>query len=282
MIRICRMNYNDVGFAVRLARQEKWGTPPSDFRRILRLSPRGCFIASDDRARVGMITTVAFGKELAWIGNVIVDRNHRGKHIGHSLVKHVLQHLKTSRVKRAGLYCFTNNLGFYQKLGFNIDVKFTRLCREPQNEPLPRKYPISQKPNFAELLALDKIAFGADRSLLLRSIVSSRYGMYSGFYTKKKGAFLITKKYRTTYDFGPATAIGSSYEEIEQLLMEAVCKAWGKPIETSCLDLNHQMLGLLKREGFRPTNHGYRMFFERNADLGSNQSSLLLGFLDKG
>ncbi len=91
------MQSRDIPFAVRLTDQEEWGITPSALRRLRRLNPRGCFIAYDGITRTGLTTTTVYGKELAWIGNVIVDGEHRGKHIGQSLVEHAVAFLQKSQ-----------------------------------------------------------------------------------------------------------------------------------------------------------------------------------------
>jgi N-acetylglutamate synthase-like GNAT family acetyltransferase len=276
------MNATDIPSAIRLSSQEDWGTPRSDFERILQVSPHGSFVARENNSRVGMITSITFGRRLAWIGNIIVDKNQRGKHIGQTLVKYAIHYLNALRVRHIGLYCFENNVGFYEKLGFIKDTTFTRLRRE-SHKPARITYPDSQKQlTLQQLISLDSKAFGVNRSRLLRALITSGHGSYSGFSTGKRGTFLVTKKYKTTYDFGPCVALNTSDEELRQLVAGSVNSAWRKPIEASCLDLNREMLHLLKQHDFHTINHGHRMFFKRKARLGSDRLSCLLGFLDKG
>ena len=281
MIRISRMRIGDIPFAVRLSAQEGWGTPRSDFLRILRINPHGSFVASEAFSRVGMITTVTFGKNLAWIGNVIVDKKHRGNHIGQRMVMNALDYLERLHVKHIALYCFRDNVGFYRKLGFVEDAGFVRLRRSRQNSG-PFKKELGKPLTLVRLLSLDRKAFGADRSKFIQSWINERAGMYFGFAERRTSAFLLVKKYPTMFDFGPGVSFGASDDDLRKLLAESVNYVQNKPIEISCLTQNRNMLTLLHEFGFEVTNIGSRMFWGHSARLGFDNANILLGFLDKG
>jgi len=278
---IVPMRSQDLSFAVRLSNQEKWGTPRSDFERILWLNPRGSFLDLDSNSRIGMITTVAFGDDLAWIGNVIVDKQFRGRHIGQSLVEHAVAYLKSIRVKCVGLYCFSNSVGFYDKLGFVKDLEFVRLRKDDK-----LTYPIVQefsKPlTLSRLIEIDRKCFGADRSKLLRALIQTSHGTYFGFSNRKSAAYLVMKKYADMYDFGPGVGINASKVELAALLSMGISLARKRPIELSCFAKNRTILRLLEEQGFRMINKGYRMFLNRRARLANDRENYLLGFLDKG
>jgi len=275
------MRIADIPFAVKLSGQEDWGTPRSDFSRILRINPHGSFVASDAACRVGIITTVTFGRDLAWIGNVIVDRKHRGQHIGQIMVRHAVDYLNGLHVKHIVVYCFRDNVEFYKKLGFVEDVRFVRL-RRPRKKLEPFEKVSGKRLTMDRILSLDRKAFGADRSMFLRSWIIERAGKYFGFAEGKRSAFLLVKKYQTTCDFGPGVSFGASDDDLRRLLAESISYAWSKPIEVSCLARNRNMLRLLREFSFEVTNVGYRMFWSHSARLGVDRANILLGFLDKG
>lgn len=275
------MSTRDIQFAVSISSREGWGTPRSDFTRILRVSPGGSFVAYEGNSRVGMITTVNFGKKVAWMGNVIVDKNHRGKRVGRNLVAYAVDYLKSIRVKHIGLYCFRENVDFYEKLGFVKDTQFLRLRRPRKPVESSRHGPSELPITLSRLVSLDRRAFGADRSELLRLLITEGYGTcFTG--SSRKEAFLVVKKYGTGCDLGPGVAFHTSREELNGLLEVSIEYAGGKPIEVSCLAQNHDYLQLLREHGFHVINRGYRMFWNEKVRLGSTRASFLLGFQDKG
>src|SRR3990172_11037523 len=133
MLRIRRMRMEDVPFAVRLSEQEHWGVTRNDLQRLLRLNPAVCFIAYERAKKLGLTTTTIYGKKLAWIGNVIVDRRFRGKHIGRNLVEHAVSFLRKSGIRNLALYCFKENVDFYENLGFAKDAPFLRMRRKTKS-----------------------------------------------------------------------------------------------------------------------------------------------------
>lgn len=233
--------------------------------------------------KIGIITTVAYGRDLAWIGNVIVDKRHRGEHVGQGLVEHALAYLKSRRVRHVGLYCFSNNVGFYRKLGFVNDAEFVRLRRDPGITSFVRAINNVDSLTVLQLLELDRKGFGADRSRLLRSWIAEGHAIYCGLSTKGSAAYLIAKKYGDMYDFGPGVAVNASEEQLSDLISLAIGRMRiERPIELSCLTKNRDVIQLLRRQDFRVINRGYRMYLHSAARLGSDSANFLLGFQDKG
>ncbi len=130
------MRPGDISFAVRLADQEDWGIPARDFERILLLDMCGSFVAMENEKRVGIATTTSYGKQIAWIGNVVVEKSRRGRHIGQALVKHAIGYLEKKRVARVALYSFDENIEFYRKLGFKVGQRFRAIPTE--GTPCPK------------------------------------------------------------------------------------------------------------------------------------------------
>lgn len=284
MLHIRRMRDEDILFAIRLSNQENWGVTRRDLERILQLNPRDSFVATDGSTRVGLLTTTSYGKILAWIGNVIVDRHRRGKGIGHSLVEAAIEHLHRERVRHIALYCFDENVRFYRSFGFLRNAPFVRLVRKPT--PLTAKHaqPERNQSNPPRALySADENAFGADRSRLIRLVLESRLGWYVGLKSPdSSGSYLLVKTYKDSYEFGPWVCVAPMGEQPAQMLQMALCRTARKTIEASCLRNNAKAFRLLRRNGFEVVRHGYRMYLDRISELGNDDSSYLLGFLDKG
>ena len=58
-----------------------WNQTEADWRRLIKLEPNGCFAAIENDRLVGTTTTTTYGDELAWIGMVLVDPQHRRRGI---------------------------------------------------------------------------------------------------------------------------------------------------------------------------------------------------------
>ena len=277
------MRRDDIPFAVQLTNQEEWGIPPRDFRRILRLDPRGSFIATEGTRRIGLATSASYGSEVAWIGNVVVQKQQRGKHIGQSLVSQAVDYLHKKHVKHIALYCFDENVEFYKKLGFLRGSPFGRLRREGgQVSHSTDEINSHESLDFSTILTIDKKAFGADRSRLIRDLLHSKVASVLSIAHGDARAYLLMKEYGDMCELGPWVSFRVSREDLNLMLRESLMRARGKAVEVSTLLRNVRVLGMLNRHGFHIVKTGHSMYFDEIPRIGSPAAILALGFLDKG
>ena len=83
---------SDIPSAMRLKEAAGWNQTEADWRRLLLLQPNGCFAAVKDGRVVGTTTTTIYD-ELAWIGMVLVDPQHRRQGIAATLMNVALEYL---------------------------------------------------------------------------------------------------------------------------------------------------------------------------------------------
>jgi len=277
------MHRRDTRFAVRLAEQEDWGIPARDFERILLLDPRGSFVAMENAKRVGLATTISYGTQIAWIGNIVVAESRRGRHIGQSLVKHAIGYLGRKGVARVALYSFDENIEFYRKLGFKMGDRFARLRRkmrpvfssgsEPRDQGTMRR---------SAILAMDRKAFGANRSRLLVNVLDSGAGTYIGYSSGSRQSYILVKDYADMYELGPWISFGLRRAELEDMLRLILNTAKGKPVEIACPLKNRRILAILSRFDFTRINQGHVMCYRKLSELGKPKTVVAYGFLDKG
>ena len=61
------MTLDDEGFFLELIALTGWGNTAADYRRMLHYEPGGCFVATIEGARVGMVNSTLYG-EAGWPG----------------------------------------------------------------------------------------------------------------------------------------------------------------------------------------------------------------------
>lgn len=278
------MRMEDIPFAIQLSDQEHWGITRDDLRRLLRLTPAGCFIAYDGPRKLGLTTTTIYGKKLAWIGNVIVDRRFRGMHIGRNLVEHAVSFLRKSGIQNLALYCFKENVDFYENLGFAKDAPFLRLRRKAKHKvPSVNGRAFHEALPFWTLFSADRKIFGADRSRLIRDLLAKGTGRYLGSTQSRiSTSYLLIREYADMCELGPWVCINPPRDEPEKMLSLALSEIGRVPVEVSCLRENKEAVRLISTEGFRMLREGYRMFFENETHIGNDRAQYALGFLDKG
>jgi len=277
------MRPTDISFAVRLTNLEGWGIPATDFARILRLDGRGSFVATEGRRRVGLATATHYGRRIGWIGNVVVNRRYRGRHIGQRLVMRAVNYLSEARVKHVVLYCFEENVRFYRKLGFIEGPRFVRLRRESEPRLPSLEFEESFRPLApSSLFAMDRKAFGADRSRLLAALLSEGFAWYLGYRAGSSASYVLVKNYDDMNEIGPWVSLGLNSRQLDLLLRRVIRRSGRKPIEVTCPLTGSSAVRIMRKRGFHSINRGRVMFFKRIVRVGRPRAIVAYGFLDKG
>ena len=94
---------SDVAEAMRLKAAAGWNQTEEDWLRLLSLCPDGCFAATAGARLVGTTTTTVYGRELAWVGMVLVDPEFRRRGIATALVRAALEGLDAAAVSTVKL-----------------------------------------------------------------------------------------------------------------------------------------------------------------------------------
>jgi predicted N-acetyltransferase YhbS len=163
----------DIPAALRLKELVLWNQTENDWRRLLRLQPSGCFCATSGGKVVATTTTTAYGRELAWIGMVLVDPEWRRLGIATKLMRAALDYLIQAGVATIKLDATPDGCLVYENLDFKVDSLIERW----EGVAGPGDVGCSMLDTFApsEALALDRQAFGADRSTLIEMLIEDAY-----------------------------------------------------------------------------------------------------------
>jgi GNAT superfamily N-acetyltransferase len=186
----------DVSLGMRLKAQAGWNQTEADWRRCLRLSPDGCFVAELDDTAVGTTVTILFGR-VAWVAMVLVDEAVRGRGVGTALIQHALAFLDGRGVPSVRLDATPLGRPVYEKLGFVAEYPLARYAGVPG--PAGRNAGVEplRPATLPEIECLDEPITQADRSQLLRRLfeeypdtfrVVRRDDTVVGFLTSRPGA----------------------------------------------------------------------------------------------
>jgi len=160
----------DIPAAMQLKEAARWNQTEADWRRLLRLEPSGCFGAIKDGRLVGTTTTTIYG-ELAWIGMVLVEPQHRRQGIAAKLMNVALDYLK-DKVDTIKLDATSLGQPVYEKFGFQVESAVERwsgVAQSTSGETQPQA--VTDRNTMRDLLNLDRVAFNADRSRLIQTLI---------------------------------------------------------------------------------------------------------------
>jgi GNAT superfamily N-acetyltransferase len=262
-VKLGPLHPGDVDAALVLSTHEGWNQTAADWSRLIRLEPSGCLAARDGSRLVGTVTTVTYGRGLAWIGMMIVHPDYRRKGIGAALMRRALEYAHGLGIESVKLDATPAGRPLYESLGFAAEAEVERWqgVARPASSSGPQG-PIGE--SLPELLALDEAAYDVDRSRLLEPlaaeslggplVVESEHGVPMGCALARLG--------RTAAHIGPL--IAASAVAAAQVLDAMLLRLEGREV---CLDLHRggfldadalAARGLSKRRELSRMVHGAR------------------------
>ncbi len=260
------MTAADIATAVALKDLAGWNQTALDWERFLAACPRGCFVADSDGRIIGTSATITYGRQLAWIGMVIVAAEHRGQGIGTALLRKAIEYLDSEGVPCMKLDATPLGKPLYEKLGFVAELDIERWMLMRTAPPRTSNAP-SQTKNIDDVLALDREIFGPDRSQLLRSIAESdpqftlqshRNGTLSGYSFGRRGSLADQLGPWMARDEASATGLLDQFLERSQRELLFV----------DCLKTCPWAIKLVKARGFTFSRPLTRMFRGTNSFPG--------------
>jgi len=260
MLRIKKMTQEDLEFAVRLTDTMNWNLVEEDFEFMITLEPEGCFVLLSDAERIGVATTVGFGK-VGWIGNVIVKEDYRRHGGGSLLVRHAIEYLTARGVETIGLYAYLDKIPFYTRQDFRYESGFVLL--RGSGFSASTKFPLREATtdDIGQIIDFDALCFGSSRKKLLEPILLDPDNLchiwIEGNRIKGYGA---AKVYDDTAEVGPLVC-GHESGRIAIGLVEMILGSLEGCEVSMCIpERENEILEMLRDYGFKEDFHVARMF----------------------
>lgn len=248
-IRVLRED--DLAFVDELVQQAGWNQLRADWLRVLRYEPNGCFAAFSGERLIGTVTTTSYGKDLAWIGMMLVHPELRRRGIATALMRQSISYLSDHDVECIKLDATPEGQFVYEQLGFVAEWKFHRWERSA-DLPSQTIRPNQAGSQIGQLDWLDRIAFGAERSAFLNSLDEVSFTI-----SNEDGFGMIRSGRRASY-LGPVTA--GTTESAEHILRGLARPPAGR-IFWDIPGPNTAAQTLAKQLGFHPIRNLTRMKF---------------------
>lgn len=248
-IQIRPFRESDLGFAAALTEIAGWNQTRADWVRVLHYEPEGCFLATCAGAPAGTVTTTRYGKQLAWIGMMLVHPEFRRRGVATALMETSLEYLTERGAQCIKLDATPAGRPVYGRLGFKDEWTFHRWESAGHAQDASAA---ELKGTHADLGGLDHDAFGADRSGWLTRLRSDSDTVSCA------GGFAMGRAGRIASYLGPVTANGATTAEwlIDQLLPHLAGRVfWDVP------EPNSGAVRLAEARGFQPTRPLLRMWY---------------------
>jgi ribosomal protein S18 acetylase RimI-like enzyme len=270
-LRIRIMTPADTSGGMRLTEIAGWNQTEEDWQRFLAANPDGCFVAEWDGHFAGTVTTIIYGKALAWIGMVLVDPEFRGRGIGTALLTKAVDHLGARQIPCVKLDATEEGRPIYERQGFQAEYAIERHALQKPNSASTRvaeskrtEAMNSQSAAVLEnILTMDREVFGADRSGLLRSVArASPEFVIASQQDSSLGGYALGRKGSRADHLGPWVA--RSECAARQILEDFLARSKREVVFVDALQQHSWVLALLAEHGFRHSRSLTRMYRGRN------------------
>ncbi len=242
---------------VQMMREEGWTPSLGDLENVLCYEPEGCFVAEVKGEVVGSVTTTLY-THFGWIGMMMVRKNLRRRGIGSTLLKTALRYFKEKGVPTARLEADPPGVPLYESFGFVKECDSQRWFGKPFKLRGVPGTGRATKEDLEAVLALDKRAFGDDRSRVLRRLFA-----YSDFAFKVRRdpslGIIMGRKTAAGTMLGPF--IAANGDAAKRLLRWAVGFVEEGEAYVGVLETSGNARLLMSTQGFRKRSVLTRMYW---------------------
>lgn len=281
-INIEPMNPEDLAFAVECTATEGWISENLDlFEDFYDHDPQGCIIARKAGEPVGICIATAYNRS-GFIGELIVRADLRQRGIGGALLNHAVVYLLARGARSIYLDGVVTAVPFYERRGFRRICRSMRFSGKISGNQHPQVRAMHSK-DMAQVIALDRQAFGDDRSFFLNRrldrcprlcLVEVERAEVSGYLMGRRGRGFISA--------GPGVLSSEAGNPLPLLETFAI-HAEEKGFSIGVLEANTRASELLRSLGLsKRRDSPWRMVLGPDDDLGSIKQCYAIGSPAKG
>jgi ribosomal protein S18 acetylase RimI-like enzyme len=279
---IRKMCADDLAFAAECTAAEGWQSENhTTLAGFFKNDPEGCFIAEQAVYPLGICIATRYGTS-GFIGELIVRPEARGGGLGAALLNHAVAYLRQNRVQTIYLDGVVKAIGLYERNGFRRVCRSWRFSGKLAGKP-GAHVRLMTRHDLGQVIALDQLAFGADRSFFLRL----RYDIYPELSfvmvnSQEVIGYLLGRGHAGWISAGPWVMREVAGNPAE-LLFAFSQQADDRPISMGILEANPLACELVRSLGFTArADSPWRMALGTRDDLGASPRCLAVGSAAKG
>lgn len=272
---IRRMEKGDLPDAMDIKNEEGWNQTLKDWEFLMNEPSGTCLVATYRDKLVATVSAIGYDSHLAWIGMMLVRKEHRGQGLAKMLMRAIMERLQDYLVIK--LDATPAGFPVYARLGFVSEYRIWRMTRSPLIQPSGPIGDLSVlvKKSLQDIIAYDKNTYGVNRKHLLKYLYQQSPHSVQVAGEKKSIKGYIMGRPGTNYrQLGPlladstATAIG--------LISSALSQHHEQPIVVDVLADKEELVGWLQSQGFTSQRELIRMYYQHNPFPGNLPQQFLI------
>jgi len=266
----------DLGGAMRLSTEQGWNQTETDWKLIIENKLNACLLAEYHGEIIGTTAAMNYSNDVAWINMVLVDKKYRGHGISKILLDGIFK--KLQHCKSIKLDATSEGQRVYKQYDFIDEYSITRMTCNSLKNISPRGDALTepvQAKDISEIIAYDKLVFGADRTGLIESLVKTY--PHKAWMLKQNNSvagFVLGRDGRKYNQIGPVMA--SSAADAEILITKLLSDSENKPMVADVLNDKIELISWLSNLGFTQQRHFVRMYQHNNPFPGNIDKQYLI------
>ena len=272
---IRQMETGDLPAAMDIKNQERWNQTLYDWEHLLNDQSGICLVATLRDKVVATVSAIGYNNKLAWIGMMLVRKEHRGQGLAKMLMHAILEKL----VEYPAIKLDATPAGFpvYAGLGFVPEYsiwRMTRISAAHSPAPIAQTLPLIEK-SLQDITDYDQKVYGVKRTHLLQYLHQQSPDTVWVVGGKKSIKGYIMGRPGTNYhQLGPLLA--DSTTAAIDLISSALSQHREQPIVVDVLADKEEMITWLKTHGFTVQRELIRMYYQNNLFSGDLPQQFLI------
>jgi len=157
---------DDLPRAAGFTAAEGWSSETlATFESFFRHDPAGCFIAEADGEPAGICVATGYASA-GFVGELIIRPELRNRGAGRTLLEHAMGYLTARGIGEIHLDGMARAVPLYERMGYRRICRSLRYAGSLEGSTPPGIRPMTER-DLPQVLALDREAFGDDRSFFL-------------------------------------------------------------------------------------------------------------------
>ncbi|MEP6844572.1 MAG: GNAT family N-acetyltransferase [Panacibacter sp.] len=264
------MQKDDIADAIKLSNAEGWNQTENDWKLLIKNDQNICMLAECNDKIIGTCTVMNYANHIAWIGMVLVDKAYRRQGVSKLLLENIFRNLKS--FKSVKLDATPAGQQVYTKFGFKEEYLIARMAITSAklltaNEDDGSIAPAELK-DVPEIITLDKIVFGADRTILIESLIR-RYPQKAWVLKRDNSitGFALGRDGNKYHQIGPL--IASTTKDTYALFRKAMKAINKQPVVVDVICDKESLIKSLSSLGFVKQRSFVRMYKNENPFPGT-------------
>jgi ribosomal protein S18 acetylase RimI-like enzyme len=273
---IKNMREEDLDLAMEIKDAEGWNQTRKDWELLFASNPELCLVGAIEGQIIATVTAITYEEKLAWIGMMLVRKEHRGKGIAKLLMDNIIK--KIDHCPSIKLDATPAGFPVYSKLGFVREYIIYRMT----NPDIPLSFPERQdqvrRAKLTDLEALvnfDGGKFGVKRKEVIKYLLANSPNQ-SWLVEKDQQiyGFLLGRPGTRFFQLGPL--IAESSQVAIQLMSKALPELQGRPLVVDVLQDKEKLIQWLHTQGFSTQRELIRMYYKENPNPGKIHHQYLI------